>query len=349
MFYYDKRAEAEKLVEDEEIAEEIASTDLPTDIKVELMEDAGVDEEIIDEVIDAEVTDAVAAYYGVNPYWIHDKKAAAEEAEAVPENVDPSTWESLKAWLTQRGIDAKEWISDPNNKRMLLGGGLGGLLGTGMGYLFGGGLGAGIGGTAGAGLGGMIGANYADNPQMANALINSGVSGLAGAGLGYALGGGLGAGLGGMAGAGLGYALGMPSAPYIEPAPVGAPVEAPVEDYPVDQVAAYHGSAWLMDKLANTGSKTLTDKQRKALMGAGAGTLGGAALGYALGGGKGAMLGGLAGAGLGGAGGYNFDRIQNLIGQQDSQPGAEIRQTTESNKTPDKAMGLKKGNKKVKK
>jgi len=66
----------EKIEEDIEIAQEIASTDLPTEVKVEIMEEQGVDPEIIDEVVDADVTDAVAAYYGVNPYWLHDKRAA---------------------------------------------------------------------------------------------------------------------------------------------------------------------------------------------------------------------------------------------------------------------------------
>lgn len=65
-----------RLQEDIMIAKEVAGTDLPTDIKVEIMEEQGVDPSIIDEVIDADTTDAVAAYYGVNPYWLHDKRAA---------------------------------------------------------------------------------------------------------------------------------------------------------------------------------------------------------------------------------------------------------------------------------
>lgn len=65
-----------RLQEDIMIAQEVAGTDLPTDIKVEIMEEQGVDPSIIDEVIDADTTDAVAAYYGVNPYWLHDKRAA---------------------------------------------------------------------------------------------------------------------------------------------------------------------------------------------------------------------------------------------------------------------------------
>ena len=66
----------EKIQEDIEIAQQVAATDLPTDVKVEIMEDQGVDPEIISEVIDADTTDAVAAYYGVDPYWLHDKRAA---------------------------------------------------------------------------------------------------------------------------------------------------------------------------------------------------------------------------------------------------------------------------------
>lgn len=70
----------EKIQEDIEIAQEVAATDLPTDVKVEIMADQGVDPEIISEVIDADTTDAVAAYYGVDPYWLHDKRAAAAKA-----------------------------------------------------------------------------------------------------------------------------------------------------------------------------------------------------------------------------------------------------------------------------
>lgn len=387
MIWFDKRAEAEKLADDAEIAEEIASTDLPTDVKVEILEDAGVDEEIIDEVIDAEATDAVAAYYGVNPYWLHDKRASMEsdaagaedvsdeeiaaevaetdlptdvkvelledagvdpdiiedvidadatdvvasyygvdpywlhdkraswfgsdeEAEEVPEGVDPSLWEQVKAWLTQQGIDAKEWLADPENQKLLLTGGIGALLGGGLGYALGGGTGALLGSLTGAGLGYAAGM-----PQVSSQLPFIGTPGAADAGA-------------------MGYTPNFGPNPY----PMG-PGPMPLV---ADQIASIKESAWLMDKLAadDQPKKGMSAKQRQTLTGAGVGGLGGALLGGALGGGKGAVLGGLAGMGLGGAGGYNFDRIQNLINKQDAQPGAEINKTTEAKKAP--AKGAKK-------
>lgn len=69
----------EKIEEDIQIAQEVAATDLPTDVKVDILTEQGVDENIIDEVIDADATDAVAAYYGVDPYWLHDKRASADK------------------------------------------------------------------------------------------------------------------------------------------------------------------------------------------------------------------------------------------------------------------------------
>lgn len=239
MFYFDKTAE-EKVAEDIEIAQEIADTDLPTETKVEILEEYGVEPEIIDEVVNADVQ---AAYAAMNPYWFNDKTAELDQdGEEVPAGVDPTTWEQVKAWLEQRGIDAQEWIADPQNQQLLIGGGLAGLLGAGAGYALGGGTGAMLGGLAGAGLGGFGGYNFGSNPQMANTALGAGIGGLAGAGLGYLAGGGTGALLGGLAGAGLGGAGG-----YMYP------------DY-ADVLSACNNSKWLADKLA---AKMTPEQQRE--------------------------------------------------------------------------------------
>ena len=66
---------AAKLEEDIQIAEELMQTDLPLETKVQILEEQEVEPEVIEEVIQVETVDAVAAYYGVNPAWLHDKTA----------------------------------------------------------------------------------------------------------------------------------------------------------------------------------------------------------------------------------------------------------------------------------
>lgn len=75
-------AEDDKIMEDIAIAQEVAGTNLPTDVKVAIMEDQEVDPEIIAEVIDADTSDAVASYYGIDPYWLHSQRTAVKTAAA---------------------------------------------------------------------------------------------------------------------------------------------------------------------------------------------------------------------------------------------------------------------------
>lgn len=211
MNYFDKIAE-DKAAEDIEIAQEIAETDLPTDTKIEILEGYGVDPEVIDEVVNADAVDTVAAYYGVDPYWLSDKVAASRARKTA----DEAGGKASKAmrWLKDKGADAQDWLYDENNRNAVLGGGIGGLAGAGLGYAMDGTVGALMGGAMGAGLGGLAGYNYLDDPQLAGTAAAAGLGGLAGAGLGYMNGGTMGAFTGGLTGAGLGGLAGYYAPDY---------------------------------------------------------------------------------------------------------------------------------------
>lgn len=211
MNYFDKIAE-DKAAEDIEIAQEIANTDLPTDTKIEILEEQGVDPEVIEEVVNADAVDTVAAYYGVDPYWLSDKVAASRARKTA----DEAGGKASKAmiWLKGKGADAQNWLSDENNRNAVLGGGIGGLAGAGLGYAMDGTTGALMGGAMGAGLGGLAGYNYLDDSQLAGTAAAAGLGGLAGAGLGYMNGGPLGAFTGGLTGVGLGGLAGYYAPDY---------------------------------------------------------------------------------------------------------------------------------------
>lgn len=234
----DAAAEDESLIakiqEDIQIAQEVAAADLPTDVKVEILENQGVEPEIIDEVIDADATDAVAAYYGVDPYWLHDKRAgaAAEAAKSLARKATPAAKKALNAakGLTNK---ADTWIrQNPFEAGIAAGATMGG---------------------AGMAINKLRGKDkesaysranpYIDdktaafelNPMedvrrirrispanrlalgsyMAAPYAGMGLGGLAGAGLGYLAGGTPGAVIGGLGGAGLGGALGAYYSPEL--------------------------------------------------------------------------------------------------------------------------------------
>lgn len=222
-----------KLQEDIAIAQEVAATDLPTDVKVEILVNNDVDEAIIDDVIDADATDAVAAYYGLDPYWLHDKRAAMaldklairdigyEASAAAGKSVDMANKASKSIgskavnWLKDTGGKAASWAKANGGKAIewsvkhpeLA------LLGT-----------LGLGNVAYFGHKALkrkkeaepvsnfdLGA-YASNPNTA-ALLGGGAGALGGAALGGLLGGGKGALAGGLTGAGLGGAAGYAFGP----------------------------------------------------------------------------------------------------------------------------------------
>lgn len=228
-----------RLQEDIMIAQEVAATDLPTDVKVEIMEDQGVDPSIIDEVIDADTTDAVAAYYGVDPYWLHDKRAAVSMAGAKAlgkKALDAARSygrKGLDATKTygKKGIDAAKGAyskMSPNEKRVAAGLAAGGALGgayalgkrsdkeSSLDYLPSyladktAGLKAKQEDRNRARLNNTVKAiqdayqGFINPGAQRNAAIGAGIGGLAGAGLGYLADGGRGALIGGLGGAGLG-------------------------------------------------------------------------------------------------------------------------------------------------
>lgn len=224
-----------KLQEDIAIAQEVAATDLPTDVKVEILVNNGVDEAIIDDVIDADATDAVAAYYGLDPYWLHDKRAAAA-AEATKaampfarkalhtlknygRNLTGKTSRKLKEGaqtaFSQGKVKAANTLSDMAkaaenrefNTRALTGLGV---LGLGNAAYYGG---KAIKGKKDDSADFDFG-DYASNPNTA-ALLGGGAGALGGAVLGGLLGGGKGAIAGGLTGAGLGGAAGYAFGPDV--------------------------------------------------------------------------------------------------------------------------------------
>lgn len=224
-----------KLQEDIAIAQEVAATDLPTDVKVEILVNNGVDEAIIDDVIDADATDAVAAYYGLDPYWLHDKRAAAA-AEATKaampvarralhalknygRNLTGKTSKKLKEGaytaFSQGKLKAADTLSDmakaAENREFNTRAATGlGVLGLGNAAYYGG---KAIKGKKDDSVDLDLGA-YASNPNTA-ALLGGGAGALGGAALGGLIGGGKGALAGGLTGAGLGGAAGYAFGPDI--------------------------------------------------------------------------------------------------------------------------------------
>lgn len=232
-----------KLQEDIQIAQEVAATDLPTDVKVEILVNNGVDEAIIDDVIDAEATDAVAAYYGLDPHWLHDKRAAAA-AEATKaampvarralhalknygRNLTGKTSKKLKEGANlafdrasmsvgknremydAAGQKLKSLASDAVKREQITRAATGlGVLGLGNAAYFGG---KAIKGKEDDSA--DFGA-YASNPNTA-ALLGGGAGALGGAALGGLIGGGKGALAGGLTGAGLGGAAGYAFGPDV--------------------------------------------------------------------------------------------------------------------------------------
>lgn len=95
-------AEDDKIMEDIAIAQEVAGTNLPTDVKVAIMEEQEVDPEIIAEVIDADTSDAVASYYGIDPYWLHSQRSAAKTAAKTAAAQSP--------WLADK-LAAPAWVN----------------------------------------------------------------------------------------------------------------------------------------------------------------------------------------------------------------------------------------------
>lgn len=98
------------LMEDIAIADEIAATNLPTEVKAEIMDQAGVDPEIIQEVIDADTSEAMASYYGIDPYWLHDQRTAVKMAAAQsPWLADKLAAGEAEAAKAAQGIMSKIW------------------------------------------------------------------------------------------------------------------------------------------------------------------------------------------------------------------------------------------------
>ena len=208
-----------KIEEDIMIAEEVAATDLPLDTKVQILEEQGVEPEIIEEVVAGDTVDAVAAYYGINPAWLHDKvagnkmQAAMEGAKAFGQRVGQAMAKPLKVAKT----DFNRSMS--GNPAGVFGGrlkavrtalfGPGGMWNKGgnlgKAYILGAGA-TGV-GALGAGGYGMYNA-MAGQPEQAwysdprvQAALGAAGAGLLGSGIGYGIDGGRGALLGGAAGA----------------------------------------------------------------------------------------------------------------------------------------------------
>lgn len=208
-----------KIEEDIMIAEEVAATDLPLETKVQILEEQGVEPEIIEEVVEGDTVDAVAAYYGINPEWLHDKvagnkmQAAMAGAKAFGQKVGTAMAQPLKVLKTNYRRSMQ------GNPMGVFGGRLKAvrtaLFGKGGMWNKGGNLGkayiAGAGltgaGALGAGGYGMYNA-MAGTPEQAwyndprvQAGLGAAGAGLLGAGIGYGIDGGRGALLGGAAGA----------------------------------------------------------------------------------------------------------------------------------------------------
>ena len=219
-----------KIEEDIMIAEEVAATDLPLDTKVQILEEQGVEPEIIEEVVAGDTVDAVAAYYGINPAWLHDKvagnkmQAAMGGAKAFGQKaggMGKSAWNAIKGFagrtkatmgapLRSAGNAYANQITTGGTRLQAVRSALfapTGMWGSNLGkaYMVGGGL-AGA-GALGAGGYGMYRA-MAGQPEQAwysdprvQAGLGAAGAGLLGAGIGYGIDGGRGALLGGAAGA----------------------------------------------------------------------------------------------------------------------------------------------------
>lgn len=330
----------EKIEEDIQIAQEVAATDLPTDVKVEILVEQGVDENIIDEVIDADATDAVAAYYGVDPYWLHDKRANAsfpdklaarypltagmltpETAMAIAENADGSinlgnfVRNSVNDGIPRTAQDVLIANTKHNETQKALNG------------LFGKGSDWGLGFKSGV-MEGQMGMQprvaklrrnlktvkqHLANSEMnrANAVKEllatqkdlTAMTGLRDAAVksrNLWRGGAIGA---GVLGAGAAGYLGYKLYKQQQ-------AQAAAEAENARQAGIIAGLSADNSNMVNAGYG--------ALGGAGLGALAGAGIGYALDGGQGALTGGLAGglggAALGGLGGYNYTRGRAAMG-----------------------------------
>ena len=331
----DEQTAAEKLQQDIDLTQAVAADDtVTTEEKVAILENEGVEPEIIEALIDAETTDAVASYYGVDPYWLADKKAS---------------------WLNILPNQARFALEDPATMSRVgtaaMGAGLGGLAGAGLGYLAGDGMGAAIGGLAGAGLGGLGGyylpglfgqANNAAANAMASAAQDSLVRdrALYWDGVTPGMYDAMAANVKDLNAAQRAAAElqhkqdvlnqygGLPADSDAAMAALFDPNVTYIDQQMLNQTAPdktnsyrLEDSKWFQDKCAGLidgaspwgpvreAKEYLADPANAALvsrlgMGAGLGGLAGAGLGYLAGDGMGAAIGGLAGAGLGGLGAY---------------------------------------------
>ena len=311
---------AEKLQQDIDLTQAVAADDsVTTEEKIAILENEGVEPEIIDALIEAETTDAVAAYYGIDPYWLADKQASMRYDKTAA--VDPG----------QMAVD----IDNATGGRMMPAG-IGGAAGMGAGALGAKLLGkkfpalkgkAGLAALAGAGLGAGIGAFYPEivrgTGDAAVYLDNNYISKVPGAleqagdyinarpMIGQtARNAAIGMGAGAAAGAAGAKLLGKSMRRF---GGIGALLGAGI-GAAVPNVAAYYQNqrqAEAAERAKQLAAVESAKRQRRAAMGAGLGGLAGAGLGYLAGDGMGAAIGGLAGAGLGGAGGYFAKNIDD--------------------------------------
>ena len=279
---------AEKIEEDYAIAEEVAAADLPVEAKVEILIAEEVEPEIIEEVVVAECQkaeailaelsggieqDAIAAYYGYNPYM--DKLAFGRHDihQMVAQD------QVMQQMADQTPGRFKQFLGRVSPAKLTRGGKIG--------------LGVGAATTA-AGLGYGIHRARANrraedavveasglmdrvNPYLdmarpyAPAAAGAGIGAGLGAGIGYGLGGGYGA----LAGAGIGALGGGAAGHYGYPA--AADYMANRRLSAEDVVAAYYGDYPYFDKHAfSAGTVDLFPALGGAFYGSLLGTLGGA-------------------------------------------------------------------------
>ena len=301
---------AEKLQQDIDLTQAVAADDsVTTEEKIAILENEGVEPEIIEALIEAETTDAVAAYYGIDPYWLADKQASMRYDKTAA--VDPG----------QMAVD----IDNATGGRMMPAG-IGGAAGMGAGALGAKLLSkkfpalkgkAGLAALAGAGLGAGIGAFYPElrgvAQQVPGALEQTGDYINARPTIGRsARGAAVGMGAGALAGAAGAQFLGKSMRRF---GGLGALIGGGLGAVIPNVAAAYQNQrqAEAAERAKQLAAIESEKRQRKTAIGAGLGGLAGAGLGYLAGDGMGAAIGGLAGAGLGGAGGYFADNIDGWV------------------------------------